>query len=144
MGDLFSFRGRLNRIQHFSLLCWLGLVSVAVSVALGALAGVAANWLLSLLFTVAQLGVSARRLHDRDVAAPWVLLSFIPVVNFFFWIYLFFVPGQDITNRYGPPPRRSSPLVVLAWFAFWIALFVAMSWLALMPAGWETLDATTI
>ncbi|MBQ8418643.1 MAG: DUF805 domain-containing protein, partial [Phascolarctobacterium sp.] len=45
-----------------------------------------------------------RRCHDLDRSGYWGLLVLIPVVNFFFLLYLLFAKGTEGWNQYGPDP----------------------------------------
>jgi uncharacterized membrane protein YhaH (DUF805 family) len=59
----------------------------------------------SLLLLWPAVAISAKRWHDRDRSAWWVLVALIPVVG---WIWMLldngFVPGTDGPNRYGAAP----------------------------------------
>jgi uncharacterized membrane protein YhaH (DUF805 family) len=144
MPALFSFRGRLNRIQHFSLGCLLGLLGTLLSLALQFVAGIDGSTVLGLLFAAAQLGVSVRRLHDRDVSGLWMLLLLVPFVNVLFLLYLFFVPGQDVPNRFGPPPAPSSFWIVIGWLVLWLGYSILMGWMALLAVGLEEIESLAI
>jgi uncharacterized membrane protein YhaH (DUF805 family) len=68
--------------------------------------------ILTLIVYLAHIipGFSAavRRLHDGDKSAWFILLSFIPIVNFYF-LYLLIAAGTAGTNRFGPPPTGALP-----------------------------------
>jgi len=53
------------------------------------------------------VAVSAKRWHDRNRSAWWVLIGAIPVVG---WLWMLidngFVRGTDGPNRYGPAPAN--------------------------------------
>lgn len=56
-----------------------------------------------------------RRLRDLDQPALWVVLSFVPIINFLFFVYLLLWPGSPYAaQRVGSlpivlPPLRSRP-----------------------------------
>lgn len=53
------------------------------------------------------LAVTVRRLHDRDMSGWFVLLNFIPVVNYVGWLILLIfmvLPGNEGENSYGENP----------------------------------------
>lgn len=56
------------------------------------------------------LALYAKRLHDRDKSALWLLTLLIPVVNlgFMIWIIVetWFLKGTDGTNRFGNDPLQ--------------------------------------
>ncbi|MBR2507800.1 MAG: DUF805 domain-containing protein, partial [Bacilli bacterium] len=45
-----------------------------------------------------------RRCHDLDKSGYWGLLVLIPIVNFFFLLYLLFAKGTEGWNQYGRDP----------------------------------------
>lgn len=50
--------------------------------------------------------VIAQRCRDFGWTGWAALIIAVPVINVFFLIALFFIPGTDGTNRYGPDPTR--------------------------------------
>lgn len=107
-----SFEGRINRLDYFLksmssclvffiiaciidefvddyymeaidyLACFIGLIAFTLLV-----------WINS--------AISVRRLHDLDKDGLLVLLTFVPLLNGFFELYLLFAPGTVGDNRYG-------------------------------------------
>ncbi len=63
-----------------------------------ALAGMVACYYL----VIAQ---SIKRLHDLDLRGWWLLLAFVPMVNFGLGAGMQFVAGTAGPNRFGPAPR---------------------------------------
>lgn len=57
------------------------------------------------LGVLCQWSISLRRAHDLNHGWPILLLQFIPIVDFFFWLYLLFAPGTAGDNKFGPKPR---------------------------------------
>jgi uncharacterized membrane protein YhaH (DUF805 family) len=131
---LLSFKGRISR-QEF----WLGYVGAVLVILLVsrpladvilhqlrpsgrawyreeiALAQVLAWWLASILVLWPILAIYAKRLHDLDLSAWWLLA--LPVVTLVGWmvgiwnlstwlgvIVLGFVPGMRGDNRFGADP----------------------------------------
>ena len=112
-----SFEGRINRLDYFLksmssclvffiiaciidefvddyymeaidyLACFIGLIAFALLV-----------WINS--------AISVRRLHDLDKDGLLVLLTFVPLLNGFFELYLLFAPGTVGDNRYGADPLQ--------------------------------------
>lgn len=125
---LFKFRGRASRSEFwwfmlFILLvqCGLALLEIVLPIAI----------MLPILFIVpilllpANLGVTVRRFHDRNLSGWWLLL---PALMYFMWIlngpgsvfgsllslaatlgYLavLCMPSQMLPNKYGPPPAEA-------------------------------------
>jgi len=52
--------------------------------------------------------LNRRRLHDLEQSGWLTLLIFVPLVNFFFGLYLLFAPGTQGENRYGLKPQPNS------------------------------------
>ncbi|MBQ7198976.1 MAG: DUF805 domain-containing protein, partial [Selenomonadaceae bacterium] len=48
-----------------------------------------------------------KRLHDLDKGGLWVLIMLIPIVDFFFGLYLLFAKGTDGYNQYGADPLQT-------------------------------------
>lgn len=106
--DYVCFEGRLNRWAYFTRLIIFGVCSSLFV------------WVCSLVLPVSfvnvimstvgllNVGVNAslgvRRCHDLDKSGWWMLLGCIPVINFFFGIYLLFFAGTVGYNQYGPDP----------------------------------------
>lgn len=57
-----------------------------------------------------------RRLNDLNRSGWWVLLSFIPYVSVFLYLYLIFAPGNDYVNDYGAPAEPPSTRVKIVAF----------------------------
>lgn len=102
---LFSPHGRIPRRTYW-LYGVLGLLGF--SFVTGALLGIAgvneqvASGLPSLLILWPSIAVSAKRWHDRDKSAWWILINFIPLVGFI-WALVEngFLRGTEGPNRFG-------------------------------------------
>lgn len=66
-----------------------------------------ADALASALLLWPAIAISAKRWHDRDKSAWWVLLALVPVIG---WLWMLidngFRRGTPGPNRFGPPPAR--------------------------------------
>jgi uncharacterized membrane protein YhaH (DUF805 family) len=142
---LFSFRGRINRASYWLttisvLIIGVVVVFVATFVALfaggldgaGGLVGAAAALLILYIpFLWAGLAIAAKRLHDRDKSAWWLLLFYVlpgvlqgisnqaggaglvfyvasGVIAIWVLVELGFLRGTVGPNRYGPDTVRTS------------------------------------
>ena len=102
---LFSFKGRINRQSY-----WLFTLTMAAVILLPAFfyfgidtetADTYVN-AASLVLLWPALAVQAKRWHDRDKSAWWVLINFIPVIGFFWSIIENgFLQGTLGPNRFG-------------------------------------------
>lgn len=115
------FTGRLNRWEYFVACVLFGvlmfailfLASLGIAAMFGASdqtsAGMGAAITVVLFIVVVlaslpiSLSLSVRRLHDIGLSGWFILLQFIPVVNFLMGLALLFWPGNPGVNQYGPP-----------------------------------------
>jgi uncharacterized membrane protein YhaH (DUF805 family) len=133
---LFGFRGRTGRRQFWVLACtvnpiaalFIGLVALSTG-AFSRPPSTLTYFVLGLLVAVqlwANLAVMAKRLHDRNRSAwfllllvlygsvqavasggsIWFLLALLPMIVAAFWLVteLFFLVGSPGPNRFGPSP----------------------------------------
>jgi uncharacterized membrane protein YhaH (DUF805 family) len=116
---LFSFEGRIRRGQYwgYTFIAWLALVlpMIGVGVMIGLFGakdggstantvGVVAMVVLYLPFIWTATALQAKRWHDRDKSAWWILLGLVPIANIWSAIEVGFLPGTPGRNSYGPPP----------------------------------------
>lgn len=130
----FAFTGRLNRWRFFKRLLGLfglGILFIIVPLMMfgASLSGDSLIWMLMSMGTmfVAYFGMGAaflaigglslnmRRIHDLGMAEYWITLLALPIVNFFFGLYLLFAKGTDGDNQYGPDPLKLGYGYVLTW-----------------------------
>lgn len=62
------------------------------------------EFLLAIFGTVTSITMAIRRFHDINRQGLWVLLLFVPILNFFVFLYLIFHIGTTGPNDYGPDP----------------------------------------
>ncbi|PKB78218.1 MAG: hypothetical protein BZY88_19505 [SAR202 cluster bacterium Io17-Chloro-G9] len=43
------------------------------------------------------------RLHDMGNSGWWAMLMLVPVFNLALWLFLLFMPGNRLANKFGPP-----------------------------------------
>jgi uncharacterized membrane protein YhaH (DUF805 family) len=120
---LFSFEGRIHRAPYW---CFVLAVTVVFAI-LAVLAGVSmfsmanpdasgaapsagiAGILLPLLGLAVLwpgLAISAKRWHDVDKSAWWILIGFVPVVGgLIALVFNGFIAGTPAANRFGNPPN---------------------------------------
>lgn len=109
------------------------LINVVVSIVAGFLPSAAGNGLsilVSLAFILPNIGVTARRLHDRNLSGWWQLVPIVPTILLLAMIFtmslteaalillsllavavwflmMLILPGTSGPNRFGPDPLRS-------------------------------------
>lgn len=106
----FSLKGRLNRKPYFFGNIVISLISTLFSFIMDK----SDSMLIALLGMVIGIAVIAgsisllvKRLHDLDKGGLWALIMLIPIVNFFFGLYLLFAKGTDGYNQYGEDPLKN-------------------------------------
>ena len=99
---LFSFKARLNRKRF-----WLYQIGIAAVTAVPFLIG--EGWLTGILELWAQAALGVKRAHDRGRSGWFVLVLFIPVVQIWPFIELWFLRGTTGDNQYGSDPLLESP-----------------------------------
>jgi uncharacterized membrane protein YhaH (DUF805 family) len=105
LGNYATFSGRAARSEFwwFSLLCVL--VSLAGKMIDAAMhSGGAIEGLMSLLLLLPSLAVAARRLHDTDRSAWWLLMVFVPIVGWILLLVWYCMRGTNYANRFGSQP----------------------------------------
>lgn len=111
----FTFKGRLNRqayiFRGLFLSITLGFVETVLSLCADEnVMGALDIFMLLIVFACsilsfwAGLALNVRRLHDLDKSGWWLLVMCIPVVNFFFGLYILFFKGTQGPNEYGDDP----------------------------------------
>ena|SRR5215472_4427286 len=103
---LFSFKGRATRRQYW-LMVALTLPFLVVAMAINSYLGqdlVNGDGLLVMLIVLwPTLAVTARRWHDRDKSAWWILINLVPLIGEL-WALIEngFLEGTVGSNRFGP------------------------------------------
>lgn len=119
---LFSFEGRVGRGPYWGLfvasLVLFGVLGGAsvMSMFNGADPAVAAGGMstamtvAALLFLWPALAIQAKRWHDVDKSAWWILINLVPVVGgLVALVFNGFVAGTPGANRFGAPPAAAAP-----------------------------------
>ncbi len=127
---VFSMSGRIGRVRY---LAYSMAISIALLVALAAVAGVAAAvtggsqgvmLVLGLLFYIPMFAVgfimAIRRVHDMGHSGWLSLLILVPIAN----LWLLFAPGTAGANEYGPAPVKNTTGVIVAAFLPFILMVV--------------------
>ena len=105
---LFSFEGRINRAKYwgYSFLTIAAIVVVAlVGNAAAGMTGFLSSYILaSLIILWPALALAAKRCHDRNRSAWFMLLSMVPILNIWYMVEIGFLRGTDGPNDYGEDP----------------------------------------
>ena len=118
---LFSFQGRVNRAKFWlvHVVMWV-VILIVFSAILGSAAmssdpqaalqsvGAGGAIILLVVYVLALwigLAVAAKRWHDRNKTAWWILIVFVPVVGgLWYLIECGFLKGTTGPNKFGPDP----------------------------------------
>lgn len=105
-----TFQGRLNRSQY-----WKGFLAVAayflvIGLLVSTAAALSGDSMVGYVLILGGFGLwiwlamAAKRLHDRDRPAWWLLTCLLVVPALWVVVELGFLPGTAGANRYGPEP----------------------------------------
>lgn len=97
------FTGRADRPEFW----YFALFQVVVLAVLGIVSR-PLEALASLAFLLPGLAVGARRLHDINRSAWWMLIGFIPIIGWLILIYWAVQPGDAGANQYGEPSTKKT------------------------------------
>ena len=84
-----------------------GLIYAVISEGLGLFLIVALGFVLGLPFSISNIMLSIRRIHDIGYSGWWFLIVLIPYIGWLFGILIYFVPGTVGGNQYGPDPLEN-------------------------------------
>lgn len=101
----FNCNGRLNRLKYWKFVGVNFIFVFVVASILGTI-GVGDKILkgFSSIMSILFIPFSIRRLHDLNKSGWFLLISLIPIINFFFGIYAGFFKGTEGPNDYGEDP----------------------------------------
>jgi len=110
---LFSFKGRICRKTYWQFTLAMVLIILVPAIAvLGVGTTAADNYVtfMSLATLYPSLAVQAKRWHDRDKSAWWILINFVPFIGGI-WALIEngFLIGTNGKNRFGEDPVSSTP-----------------------------------
>lgn len=104
-----NFMGRARR-QEYWMFAFINLIIILILNTIDRVAFSPDMPLLSSIYGLAILlpgiAVAARRLHDTDRSAWWLLLAFIPVIGAIILIVMMCFDSTSGENRFGPNPKR--------------------------------------
>ncbi len=98
-----TFKGRASRSEYWYFILFYMIVSIMLNLFVAFLPQTLALIALAaflLGFTLPSLAVGVRRLHDINKSGWFMLLGFIPLINFVL-LYFFVKKGTEGPNRFG-------------------------------------------
>ena len=106
---LFSFKGRVNRAK-FWMVNLLRMLLMIVVVGIVVLYGEEGSVILlpfGILWFWVGFAIAAKRWHDRNKSAWWILIELIPIIGpIWAFVELGFCKGTAGPNRFGPDPLK--------------------------------------
>ncbi|WP_371169447.1 DUF805 domain-containing protein [Aliiroseovarius sp. 2305UL8-7] len=104
-----DFTGRAARSEFWFFALFTTLGSIVLGIVDTVIFGAGNDFSpLSSIFSLAvllpSLAVAARRLHDIDRTAWWLLLVLVPIVGWLVLLYFHVLKGTDGPNRFGNDP----------------------------------------
>ena len=106
----FSLNGRLNRKPYFFGNLALGLISGLFSAIMNnsdSILIAILGFIIGVAVIIGSVSLVVKRLHDLDKGGLWALIMIIPIIDFFFGLYLLFAKGTNGYNQYGEDPLQS-------------------------------------
>ena len=108
MKQYVDFSGRARRKEYWMYF----LVYFLITLVCGVVEGVRSmpgtlTTIVALVHLLPSLGVTARRLHDTNRSAWWMLVSFIPVIGWLVLLYFMVNAGDAQDNRFGSNPKTA-------------------------------------
>ncbi|MES2819482.1 MAG: DUF805 domain-containing protein [Pseudomonadota bacterium] len=122
--NVFTVQGRIGRLRYLgwsmaTMLIFMPVLGIAMaSMALSSVLGIVLTLVVSIIYIVVSVFITAQRLHDMGWTS-WLML--VPGVA----LIMLFVPGTEGANRFGaaPPPNSVAVKVLsLLWLAFPVLL----------------------
>lgn len=103
----FSFKGRISRTTYWLmqlLLVVISVITVAADADYSDFSPYALTWI---VITWCALAVAAKRWHDRNKSAWWILIALIPIIGgIWTFVELGFFRGTTGKNRFGLDPLQ--------------------------------------
>ncbi|TDU86624.1 uncharacterized membrane protein YhaH (DUF805 family) [Kribbella voronezhensis] len=108
-----QFSGRARRKEFWMFALFNAIISIVLSIIDNAagLTNSTGNGVLGSIYSLAvllpSLAVAARRLHDTDRSALWLLLIFVIVIGWIVLLVFYIQEGTPGDNKYGPDPKAA-------------------------------------
>ena len=90
----FDFEGVAGRKAFWTFVLFNFLISLGLSIVLGLAHLQPLAGLYSLAVLLPSLGLAVRRLHDIGKSGLWILVALVPILGFFYLIYLYCQPSS--------------------------------------------------
>ena len=105
----FSLEGRLNRKPYFFGNLAIGIISSIITFITSHSSGILISilgFIVGVAIIIGGVSLVVKRLHDLDKGGLFALLMLIPIVDFFFGLYLLVAKGTEGVNRFGEDPLQ--------------------------------------
>lgn len=150
---ILSLKGRFNRLTFLGWNCLLLIANLLIGLIFisfmpntieaifknpNSLVVQAVFILPNIVFFAFTILFSIKRLHDFNFTGWMSLLLLIPFVNFFFVIFLIFIPGSATYNNYGEPRDTQT------WESILAAILILLFIIILLAFGGAILSLLTL
>jgi uncharacterized membrane protein YhaH (DUF805 family) len=136
-----SIHGRIGRLRVIAYPMGATLLFMVAAAILGALGMALSKTLVNVLIVLLYIPMIAisfvftiRRLNDLNKSGWLSLVMLIPLVNFFFGLYLWCAPGTPGPNDYGPAPGPNTRAVVAGALVLPIIMIIGILAAVSIPA----------
>ncbi len=102
----FVFNGRARRKEYWMFFLFNMIVTMVISFIEGLLGmDGAVTGLYGIAVLIPAIAVGVRRLHDIGKSGWWMLISLVPIVGPFVFLYFTVKAGDEGSNEYGGDPK---------------------------------------
>lgn len=109
-----TFSGRASRSEYWYFALFTVILMVIASVIDTAIGLEVFGLIVALALLLPTFAVAARRLHDRDKSAWWLLLYLLPLIGPVIMLVWFCSKGTDGPNQFGADPLSAESNAVRA------------------------------
>jgi uncharacterized membrane protein YhaH (DUF805 family) len=89
--------------------------------------------LLSIFISISYFFVGTKRLHDFSQSGWFILVTFIPIANFFLLLFMLFKKGGKEVNKYGHPPKfnlkyfeKNKKVSLILFLLYFLFMFISV------------------
>ncbi len=97
--DFSNFDGRSTRLEMWNFLINNIVIGCILILLIGPFA-----WIFNIVVFIVSIGLTVRRFHDVGLNGWFLIGLFIPILNIFFFVMLYFFKSKPGENQYGPNP----------------------------------------
>jgi uncharacterized membrane protein YhaH (DUF805 family) len=115
-----DFNTRASRAEYWYFVLFNSIIGIVLGIATTVIGFMvkspiipAIPFLYSLAIIIPAFALSVRRLHDTNRSGWWILISFIPIIGLFVFLYFTIEQGDEGDNQYGTNPRNTDGVTIV-------------------------------